>query len=93
MIVQFPLLTGQVVLILHCKESRLHDAVRRGLVHPPIVSGRRLWRAPDVLAVAKLLGVDSADVRNACAPAARPDRAFMPCSSTAAPAAAEGGAK
>jgi hypothetical protein len=40
--------------------------VRLGIARPPVVAGRRLWGASDVLAVARHLGLDSLPVREAC---------------------------
>ena len=62
----FPLLTGQVVELLGCKERRVHLAVRQGAARPQTIAGRRLWSATDVLALAKHMGLDSIDIRQVC---------------------------
>jgi hypothetical protein len=64
--VQWPMLTGQVVRFLGCRECSLHRAVRAGIANPATVAGRRLWAPADVLAVARHLGLDSLPVRRAC---------------------------
>ena len=62
----FPLGTGEVARLLGCKERRVQEAIRLGVTRPPVVAGRRLWSAGDVLAVARHLGLDSLLVRQTC---------------------------
>lgn len=54
-----------VARFLHIPEHRLHESVRRGLVAPRTMRGRRLWTTDEVLIVARALGADSPAVRNA----------------------------
>jgi len=66
---QFPFSTGQVCELLQTPEYRVINPVRARKVHVPNIGGRRLWSAENVLAVARILGKDSPEIRNACAPA------------------------
>jgi hypothetical protein len=64
--VHFPLSTGQVSRLLHTPEHRIVNPIRQGKLDVPNVGGRRIWSANHVLAVAKLLGKDSIQLRNLC---------------------------
>ena len=72
--IRFPLSTGQVVLLLRCRERHLHESVRAGVVRPQVVAGRRLWMPDDVLRVAKHLALDTPEIRNAIESSARADK-------------------
>lgn len=60
----FPISTGQVAQLLGTTEPKLSEEVRRGRVvpPPPVVAGRRLWRAEHVRQVAERLGLLTADL-------------------------------
>ena len=62
----WPLSTGEVVRMLNVPEHRLISQVRLGKVTPPLCLGRRAWGAEHVIAVAKLLGRDTLEVRREC---------------------------
>lgn len=64
---QFPLSTGQVSALLQTPEHRVINPIRLGKLHVPNVGGRRMWSTEHVLAVAKLIGKDSLEIRNLCA--------------------------
>ena len=63
---QFPLSTGLVVALLGVPEHRITSQIRLGKVRPPLIMGRRAWTRDDVLKVARILGRDSIELRNAC---------------------------
>lgn len=63
----FPISTGAVVRLLHVAETRLVHLIRQGRIEVPVVFGRRAWDRCHVLRAAKLLGLDTPEVRNLCA--------------------------
>jgi hypothetical protein len=65
---QWPLTTGAVVKLLSTREDSIRHLIRNRKVDPQQICGRRIWHPADVLAAAKLLGLDTVEVRNACSP-------------------------
>ena len=61
----FPLSTGQAAQLLGTTEPKLAEEVRRGRITPPppILAGRRLWRADHVLQAATNLGLFNDDLQ------------------------------
>lgn len=61
-----PLTTGAAALLLGTTEPRLAETVRRGHVTPPppILAGRRLWTAEQLLQAADALGLLTDELRN-----------------------------
>jgi hypothetical protein len=63
---KFPMSTGQVCRLFRTAEHRLCNLARMGKLDVPNIGGRRMWSAEHVLKAARLLGLDSVEVRNAC---------------------------
>jgi len=63
---QFPLSTGQVVTLLGIPEHRITSQIRLGKISPPMAMGRRAWMPNHVLAVARILGRDTPELRKLC---------------------------
>ena len=53
----FPLTTGKLAELLGVPERQIQQAVRRGVVKPRILGGRRLWTEEDAQRVAEVIGV------------------------------------
>jgi hypothetical protein len=54
--VNAPFSTGQVARLLKCTEPQLNGLIRRGRISaPPVVAGRRAWRAGHIHEAAKAL--------------------------------------
>jgi hypothetical protein len=55
----FPLFTGDAARAINTTEPRLAETVRRGRVDPapPVLAGRRLWSAQQLLQAAEVLGI------------------------------------
>lgn len=64
---QFPLSTGQVCKLLDVAEHKVINPIRAGKLQVPNVGNRRLWMPENVLAVAKILGKDTLEIRNVIA--------------------------
>lgn len=63
---RWPLSTGQVAALLGVPEHRVTSQIRLAKVNPPMLMGRKAWAAEHVLAVARIIGRDTLEVRNAC---------------------------
>jgi hypothetical protein len=63
--VDWPICTGEVCKLLAAREYQLTNQIRLGKVSPPLLMGRRAWMPDHVLAVARILGRDSIELRNA----------------------------
>lgn len=64
---RWPAATGEVVKLLSVPEHSITNQIRLGKVTVPVVLGRRAWQPEQVLKVARLLGRDSIEIRNAIA--------------------------
>lgn len=63
---QFPLSTGAVCALVGLPEHRIRNFIRSGKLSVPCLGGRRMWFPNDVLALSKLVGRDTVELRNAC---------------------------
>ena len=61
---QFPMGTGAVCALVGINEHRARNLIRSGKLDVPCVGGRRLWFSEHVLKLAKLVGLDTVEVRN-----------------------------
>jgi len=64
---RFPLTTGQVATLLGVPEHRITSQIRLGKVAPHLYLGRRAWTREDVLKTARILGLDTLEIRAVCA--------------------------
>ena len=64
-----PIATGAAAHLLGTTEPRLAETVRRGRISPPppILAGRRLWSAEQLLQAAEALGLLAPELRAALA--------------------------
>lgn len=63
----FPISTGEVARLLQTPEHRVVNPIRLGKLAVPTMGNRRLWYAEQVLAVARIIGKDSLEIRRLCA--------------------------
>ena len=63
---QFPMGTGAVSALVGVPEHRARNLIRWGKLSVPCVGNRRMWFATHILALAKLTGKDTPELRNAC---------------------------
>lgn len=63
---KFPMGTGAVCALVGVPEHRARNLIRWGKLSVPNVGGRRMWFSGHVLALAKLAGRDTPELRNAC---------------------------
>ena len=61
----FPMGTGAVCALVGINEHRARNLIRSGRLSVPCVGGRRMWFSEHVLKLAKLVGLDTVEVRNA----------------------------
>ena len=62
----FPLGTGAAAALVGVPEHRARNFIRWGKLSVPCVGNRRMWFAEHVLALAKLTGLDTPEIRNLC---------------------------
>ena len=62
----WPKRTGEVAKLIGATEVRISSLIRLGKVNPPMLMGRRAWDRTHALTAAKVLGLDSCEVRNEC---------------------------
>lgn len=56
--------TSGAAKLLGVPPYRLDNLIRLGKVDPALMLGRRAWQYEDIFTAAKLLGVDTPEVRN-----------------------------
>jgi hypothetical protein len=72
MTTKWPLTTGEAGRLIGVSECTLSNQIRLGRVQPPLLCGRRAWYAEHVLAVARILGKETAELQNTCNVEAHP---------------------
>lgn len=79
---QFPMSTGAVCTLVGLPEHRARNLIRCGKLSVPCLGGRRMWFSEHVLALAKLVGLDTPAIRNACRNAQAATQPAVQCPAT-----------